>query len=316
MSLKRVLLVAALCVAPLAAMAISCGSSGDSASCSTFCASQPACSKESEESCVATCAQQEATCASANRSADFQAFVDCASSLSEADYVCGSHGPQTTRCSDQALKLLECGRSGVMDGGLPDAEPAADRSEPDSSVPFYDGSVEPVTPCFQNQAFTRIPWAPPTALHQGSCTPQEIASYLNGLNGEEPFTSGSTSCDECLLTDVGAASHGPIVTQFDAPIQTNWGGCIANLDGVTAAGSCGDTFNNVGDCLIAQCGGCTDFPSRGANTQTCRGLAFAAGGRCEVETTTPECAAEIEPGGVAAECGPTVADLLTIWCGP
>jgi hypothetical protein len=311
-SLKRALRVVALCVAPLAAMAISCESSGD---CSTLCASQPACSKASQESCVAACTQQKALCTSSNRSADFQAFVDCASSLSGADYVCGSHGPQTTRCSDQALKLLECGGSGAIDSGLPDAQPATDRRDPESPVPFYDGSVAPVNPCYQNRAVTRVPWAPPTALHQGRCTPQEIATYLNTLNGEGPFTSGSTNCDGCLLTDVGAASHGPIVTQLNAPIETNWGGCIANFDGVTAAGSCGNTFNNASDCLIAQCGGCIDFPSRGSNTQTCKGIAFGAGGRCEVETTTPACAAEIEPGGVAAPCGPTVTDLLTLWCG-
>ncbi len=116
--------------------------------------------------------------------------------------------------------------------------------------------------------------------------------------------------------------HGPVVAQnmggMEIPVEPNFGGCVANMDGMTAAGSCGNQVNNADDCGFNECGMCSDYQTNGPITQSCFQYAFQdAAGACHADLIQSACAMELNAdGGPDAPCLGTFQALLTLWCGP
>jgi hypothetical protein len=123
------------------------------------------------------------------------------------------------------------------------------------------------------------------------------------------------------MTDITATTHGPVLSQSqngtEVPVELNAGGCQADLDGQTAAGSCGNLDNNLNDCAFAECGTCSDYaaPTSGGPTYTCEVTAISSGGLCATDYSAT-CEAEVSADGGAAVCGTDVNSILTVWCGP
>jgi len=121
--------------------------------------------------------------------------------------------------------------------------------------------------------------------------------------------------------------HGPVVTVnmagTEVPSEANYGGCVAVMDGMTAAGSCGNQVNNFNDCAVTECAqisqtvlGCSDFSTDGPMTQACIQYAFTTGA-CMADRFSMACFNEINAdGGADGPCLGTFNALLTLWCGP
>jgi hypothetical protein len=112
---------------------------------------------------------------------------------------------------------------------------------------------------------------------------------------------------------MSSTQYGPVVTSGGTPVQVNFGGCVANLDGNPDPGSCGDLFNSFDSCLSLECETCSDFddPTPGGPTQECTENAFN-GGAC-TSFNAMMCDSELSDGGVAAPCS-NLADFLPLWC--
>jgi hypothetical protein len=207
----------------------------------------------------------------------------------------------------------------------------------DSSVPFdtsvmsfdatmtFDVGIEDVTSmlCSSNTPFMPFPWEAPTPLRQGKCTPAQTMAYVTTLNSQNgPWTSGNAACDACLQTDVSAPTHGPILTQVmmgkETPVELNFGGCIADIDGMKAAGGCGNLLNNDNDCIDQECGMCPDFmmPSAGGPTEECTQQVNQAGGPCAADVPSSTCTAEENGDGGFQACVSSIQEILDLWCGP
>jgi hypothetical protein len=180
-------------------------------------------------------------------------------------------------------------------------------------------------------AFTAIKWAPPTPIHQGVCTAAQItawdtsgmANMTTGLG-----TSGNPACDACIVTAETASMHGPVITQIDPMsnmaflAEFNIGGCVADEDGMTAAGSCGNQLNNQGDCLFQECGACSDFNSnptpKGGPTSMCEQAVFGATGDiCTASAITSTCLTALGQDGGQQAClsVSSNAQFFSLWCG-
>jgi len=292
------------------------GGSGNS-TCASVCAKEPTCSGVPASSCVEECESLQAQCTTAGASTAFQSFLDCAAT---AKVTCGSNGPTTTGCTEQSAALAACSPKGDSGTSFPDTS-FPDTSFRDANEPFDTGFTDTTSPppadggppaCFAATAFTAIPWAPPTAA--------QLTTYENALmalSGSMPtVTSGSTTCDACLQTDIAAAAAGPVVTMSGSPIELNFGGCIANVDGSKAAGSCGNTANNENDCIDQECSSCSDFSATtDPITSACIQAAFATGGPCAGAANNPTSACQTETMGSADMVCLTLSSLLTTWCG-
>jgi hypothetical protein len=195
----------------------------------------------------------------------------------------------------------------------------------DATVGF-DASPQDVTTtmsCAANTPFMPIPWAPPTPLRQGVCTPAQVNAYVTTLSTQNgPWTSGAATCDACLQTDSMAPAHGPIITQpfmgKETPTELNFGGCIANIDGMKAKGGCGNQLNNNNDCVQQECASCPDFmmPSPGGLTALCTQQVAGAGGACASDMVAPACGAEETADGGFQACVSSIQNILNLWCGP
>src|SRR5262249_37849379 len=134
--------------------------------------------------------------------------------------------------------------------------------------------------------------------------------------------AANAACVTCIETDVGAAKHGPILTQGTGAelqvVDANWGGCEAALDGNVTAQGCGAKFNSFNDCIYNNCGLCADIanPQPNGAFAACRKASFEPNGTCAPYATTSACTGEFSAdGGVARTCGPQLVDLLKTWCG-
>jgi len=308
------------------------GSAPGGNSCSSVCAKEPTCPGVAATNCSTECESLETQCAAVGKSTEFQSFLDCAAT---ATFTCTSTGATTSSCGTQAEALGAC--SAVADSGFPDTAngfpdsgnnfPDSGNNFPDSGNSFPDSGVGSDTgsppvdagppACLADMAFTAVTWAAPTALHQNKCTAALITAYQTSLQaGGSTATSGNAACDACLQTDMGAAAHGPIITQSGSPIEINYGGCIADLDGSKAAGSCGNTVNNENDCIDEECSTCSDFSSSTQPiTMACVQDAFAAGGPCAGAANEPTTACQTELMASADQTCLSVQTLLTAWCG-
>ncbi len=167
-------------------------------------------------------------------------------------------------------------------------------------------------------AFNPIPWQPPTPLGQGKCTASETAAFANAFASGGALTSGSAACDGCIETDVNLGAHGPVVTALAnglaTPIEINYGGCLADFDGMTGPNGCGSLVNGGNDCAIQECGDCSDFgnPTQGGPTQLC-GMAVA-NGPCAPYVLSSQCQNEVASPTVEA-CLGSLQGLLDLWCG-
>jgi hypothetical protein len=203
----------------------------------------------------------------------------------------------------------------------PAALPAAS-SEPDAG-PGPDAALD--AGCYAATPFAPLTWAPPTPFGQGACTAAQIQAYLSCSNSGscasfrgEPSNAG---CLACLETDVGAAAHGPFVTQSgDAGaevVEVNYGGCQAHFDGQTGDTGCGAQFNANNDCFTQECGACSDFasPTQSGPTAGCWSIANAVGA-CSTHRQTTPCGDELYAGdgGVTQCTNPNV--FVASWCGP
>lgn len=165
--------------------------------------------------------------------------------------------------------------------------------------------------CYTGAAFTPPQWKPPTPLHQGACTSDQLFQFL-GCFGSTPCTSGSSTCDGCLQTSVNAAAYGPIITGSSVSDDysgqfINFGGCQANIDGNTAAGSCGSQTNAWYACDEVECPeDCGDAGN------SCAEYAWNNG--CAKDTMSASCSNEWEEDGGVSQC--EWPSLVNIWCGP
>jgi hypothetical protein len=169
--------------------------------------------------------------------------------------------------------------------------------------------------CPDDTPFSALPWAPPTKLRQPACTATQIDTYVTNM------TSGDTGCDACIQNDASAAAWGPVVIlAVNGPTTfyiINYGGCLADLDGMTQQGSCGDIVNDDVYCLTQECQDCSDYGSPTANgpTQTCVHDVGNGNGVCAAFTPTGGCETETQGGGEYATCLGDLAGILTLWCG-
>jgi hypothetical protein len=178
---------------------------------------------------------------------------------------------------------------------------------PESGTGTGPDSASAMT-CPDNTPYDTLPWAPPTKLGQPACTAGEISTYLNEMS------SGDTGCDACIQTNASAAAWGPIVILGMSGGTTyyiiNYGGCIADVDGQTQQGSCGDFFNNDTSCLNQECGDCS-----GSAEQTCAEEVSSGAGVCAGYVLTMQCATETQGSGEYATCLEGPLSMLTLWCG-
>jgi hypothetical protein len=192
-----------------------------------------------------------------------------------------------------------------------DAHAPVDSSAPDSAS---EAAAPPPPTCAQSSALSLPAWKPPTPFHQAACTAGEISTYTSCL-GTAGCTSASAPCDACLETDASADAYGPIILGTTADdgfgdAFVNWGGCQANLDGHTQAGSCGSETNAWQACGNEVC----PYSTCGAALDACDDYAYETA--CVGHTESDACASEwgTADGGVA-ECA-YFATLATLWCGP
>ncbi len=206
-------------------------------------------------------------------------------------------------------------------------------TKPDSSVadtgggdtsPGDDSGGDAGMTCSASKPFTPIKWAPPTPFGQGACTAAEIMAWTTSSNANTMTgigMSGNAACDACIMTPDTAAAHGPVVTGTQGGMtffeEANFGGCIADVDGQKAAGSCGNTVNTQQDCLVLECGGCSDFMTSNfmtGPTADCATMVFGMGGLCAGQgISSMACLTEVQ-GSADKECL-TFSTLLAAWCG-
>ncbi len=212
------------------------------------------------------------------------------------------------------------------DGGTtpaPDGGTTSDGSPSDGT--FSDNAVFDATPdgsvdggsCYQNTPFTPRPWQPPTPLHQNVCTSTQLSAYVSCLTSPTGDCSAfrgdptNAGCLSCMETDQLSSMLGPVITSGGAPIDVNWGGCVADIDGNTGSGSCGNEIESFNDCILTECAMCFD---QGTPPDACIAAAEGSGGQC-APYYAPSCDSEIGDGGLADACN-DFNGLLTMWCGP
>jgi hypothetical protein len=246
----------------------------------------------------------------------------CAKSLSSlAPFACAED--RTCPSGFECNSSRECVATSA--GGSSSASSSGSSASSTSTVSTSSSSSSGTCP--SNLAFTPIAWAPPTPLHQGLCTSAQVTAWWNSLNPTtaQIGTSGSASCDACIATAEGSASYGPVITTVQGgvtvPAQVNFGGCIANEDGQSFGGSCGNQASSFLGCLDVECDQCSDFDSTNQSssgpTQTCYGTVEGSGAVCAGYLLSSSCEDEIEQdGGVDEPCVVVTGEQLTeLWCG-
>jgi hypothetical protein len=222
-------------------------------------------------------------------------------------------------CTSARLGAPDASRSDSTenDSRAEDSEPSRD-ANPDAGIADANVGVS----CDPDAAFAPLPWAPPTPFTV-ACSSSQLAAYNScyevataGFCFSFRNESGNAACLACLESRIGAAAGGPVVTEGQGPtitgVETNWGGCAANLDGVKTSGGCGAKFNVYASCLQNVCGGCAGAdaasPSKTSPYYICASAAVS-GGSCTDETLTMGCYEEV------VACGPQFLDLIERWCG-
>jgi hypothetical protein len=234
--------------------------------------------------------------------------VLCLVSATGIAYGCSSSSaPVTNPNPDSGSSHME---GGSVDGPRGDAHPA-------DAAPTDAGPDGPQI-CNPDKPLAEVPWAPPTPFHQDACTSAQIALYLSDFAADDTAAfrgdSANASCVACIETSATAKKYGPVI--LGTVTQTNFGGCVANIDGDASSTGCGALINAYQVCAYQECGDCTDFGSGGPETVDCLKKAIAKGGSCaSVWGTKPEeCNADLSTGATSV-CG-VLSSFLSTWCGP
>jgi hypothetical protein len=213
-------------------------------------------------------------------------------------------------CSSSSSPVLR-----VPDGGSPSKDGGhSDGASKEAGA--RDGSPEGgSSTCVPDKPRANVPWAPPSAFRPGACRADQTALYLSdfGSNNTAAFRSDPTNamCDACIETDASAEEHGPVI--LGALVQTNFGGCVDNVEANT---SCGELIDVYELCAYEECGDCIDWGSGGPMAVACLKKAIAAGGACASawDGKVESCVNELSSGKTAV-CG-ALGEFLNLWCGP
>ena len=216
-----------------------------------------------------------------------------------------SSAPDNVGATPDAAKGL--GDAAVSDAGPTVASDAGDASN---------------LACNANIPFAPIDWRLPTAWGQNACTSQQVAALSQADGTALAAFLGDPSnatCALCISPDYVAVAggealpqqRGPLfVAKFDGEYKgfTNFGGCIAHMDGQTAAGSCGNKEQDRAACKYLECGSCvsdSDYSACAASAPACSSYVLE-----------PSCAAEFADGGIADLPCQSLATMIPLWCGP
>jgi hypothetical protein len=200
--------------------------------------------------------------------------------------------------------------SGALDSTLLDAA---------ENVDSYEAQT-----CSPHSPLIVIPYAPPTPFHQGLCTGTQIDAYVTDykFHDTEAFRrdSANSACLACIETPSGAALHGPVVVEKAGSVveilQTNYGGCVANLTRGTSKTGCGELLDAFNTCAFQECGDCTDYSSGGKHAVDCLTSAVASDGPCEPYwgSDVAACQKDLASGEDSTLCT-SLDTFLSTWCG-
>jgi hypothetical protein len=218
-------------------------------------------------------------------------------------YGCGSSSSDDT--SDASSKDAMSKEAGKDTSPAPDVQEGGKDGGKDSASMACTPEKTPVD---------LIPWAPPTAFHEGKCDKLQASLYAADWqeNNTAAFRADSknATCLTCIETPAGASAHGPVITP---ELQANFGGCAAHYDGDVGAKSCGALINDYETCAFLECGDCPDYIKNGPMTMACLETATGKGGLCENDLSL-SCESQLASGGVAEVCS-NLKDFLYLWCG-
>jgi hypothetical protein len=234
-------------------------------------------------------------------------------------YPLGQGGPMRARYVVVCL-WVGCGSSSNTseDLGTADLSAQADLATPD---------LKPLG-CVPGDVSTFAPtWRPPTAAHQNTCTPTQIADAVTALTsgGFSTFAAQNAACAACVVTDSEAAMLGPIV-QFKTLgfFDGNRDGCVAVLTNDATASSCGAKVQAQGQCGLAACGANCPVKSNAdfVKLNTCINAAHA--GACITYAQAAQCTgtAMTDASTGLTSCflanqgvATWFTDLVTLFCG-
>jgi hypothetical protein len=199
------------------------------------------------------------------------------------------------------------------DGGAKDTGADTNSDANTSDTGGKEGGGKACTP---DKALVLVPWEPPSSFHQGKCSSAQTSLYATDWAGND--TAGfradpkNATCLTCIETSPGASMHGPVITS-EPNFEANFGGCTAHFDGNDSPTGCGALVNEYQTCAYTECGDCLDYGTDGPMVMKCLTAATSKGGVCKPYLSL-SCEAELDKGGVAADCA-NLGDFLFLWCG-
>lgn len=143
----------------------------------------------------------------------------------------------------------------------------------------------------------------------GACTDAELTAlddFVGKKSVNDPIVISewkgavSDKCAQCVFTDIGNASWGPIISKDDKLDGVNRGGCIAVVSGKE---SCGKSYQQTTDCTIQAC---LDNCKTQEEFDTCRAdLQGVLTGPCKAtyDAMVKECGADL--GSFEKSCSGT-----------
>jgi hypothetical protein len=170
-------------------------------------------------------------------------------------------------------------------------------------------------------------WTQPNGPYWGVCTAADLDDFVAavtqaGSQGLATFATTHAPCASCLGSADPSTMTGPraFVTRPNGVLDPNVGGCVALIQGMSTAGSCGAYVQERDDCLAASCLNCGPirFAADLAAYDHC--LATAAQQECSFWSSQAACI-DLDPA--AAKCRssawPSTADwlrfLAELFCG-
>ena len=207
------------------------------------------------------------------------------------------------------------------------AAPSAGCSSDDSTATDAGGGVDAATPtgdasvtstedagtCRPNG--TPVSTASPqfAALGEKACSTAQIAAYttmcFDTVSADHAACAAflsdaaNTSCAGCLVTALGTAVQGPVVSVSlaNGDLSTsNVGGCIASLDPTQAA--CGEATAASDQCALAQCSGCSAEALGIDALDECLTVAAYDDGCMALQAAEDACQTALPPGSAGRSC--------------
>jgi hypothetical protein len=147
------------------------------------------------------------------------------------------------------------------DGGSDAATAPEPPAAPDATdaTSAADTSAPPATGChpISSAAFTKAPYAPPTAGYQALCSDAQIKAYIGCANGKSAdcallTADGGSSCKTCIESKQSDPTWGPVVFEGKT-LRVNEAGCGALYQGDTGTTGCGQGLADYTGCLAFTC---------------------------------------------------------------